>query len=241
MTGTDNLILTGFMGTGKTSVAQKVAERLGRPFVDMDDEIVQRAGQTIPEIFAQLGEGAFRAIESGLCVYLGQLGAGHSHRRRVPGERTNREILSSSGLVICLDCKPEGIVKRLEGSSHRPMLYGTPEARVRDLLAERRQAYAAIPYHIDTTHAASTRWWRPCLRSTGWTPQAAGKHTDRRLSCPSDPWRPAPVGRPAEFTANFHGSRGGERRARLAPLGHAPDGGAGTDGIPGDADHPAPR
>jgi len=154
MTGTDNLILTGFMGTGKTSVAQKVAERLGRPFVDMDDEIVQRAGQTIPEIFAQLGEGAFRAIESGLCVDLGQLsGLVIATGGGCLVNGTNREILSSSGLVICLDCKPEGIVKRLEGSSHRPMLYGdAPEARVRDLLAERRQAYAAIPYHIDTTH-----------------------------------------------------------------------------------------
>jgi len=154
MTGTDNLILTGFMGTGKTSVAQSVAERLGRPFVDMDDEIVERAGQTIPEIFVQLGEGAFRAIESSLCVDLSQrsgLVIATGGGCLVNG--TNREILSSSGLVICLDCQPEGIVKRLEGSSHRPMLYGdTPEARVRDLLADRRQAYAAIPYHIDTTH-----------------------------------------------------------------------------------------
>ncbi|NLT73972.1 MAG: 3-dehydroquinate synthase [Chloroflexi bacterium] len=153
MTGRRNLILTGFMGTGKTSVARRLAERMGRTFIDMDDEIVTRAGHTIPEIFSQLGEDAFRHLESGLCADLSQrtdLVIATGGGCLVNPE--NRQVLSRSGLVICLDCAPEGIIARLKGSSDRPMLYGdSPEVRVRDLLSQRQRAYSEIPYHIDTT------------------------------------------------------------------------------------------
>ena len=66
-----NLVLTGFMGTGKTSVGRQVAQRLGRPFVDMDVEIEARTGKSIPRIFAEDGEATFRRIESSLCQELG--------------------------------------------------------------------------------------------------------------------------------------------------------------------------
>ena len=62
-----NIVLTGFMGTGKTAVGQAVAEALGYEFVDMDDVIEQRAGMTIPEVFAQHGEAYFRERERELC------------------------------------------------------------------------------------------------------------------------------------------------------------------------------
>jgi len=55
-----NLIITGFMGTGKTAVGREVARRLGRPFVDMDAEIEARANKSVPRIFAEDGEAAFR-------------------------------------------------------------------------------------------------------------------------------------------------------------------------------------
>ena len=67
-----NLVLTGFMGTGKTRSARAVAERWAVRFVDMDEVIVERAGQGIPEIFAQQGEAAFRALERALCPDLAQ-------------------------------------------------------------------------------------------------------------------------------------------------------------------------
>ena len=60
----ENLVLTGMPGSGKTTVGKAVAEKLGRTFVDLDDEIVRRAGCTIPEIFASQGETAFRNLES---------------------------------------------------------------------------------------------------------------------------------------------------------------------------------
>ena len=59
-----NLVLTGMPGSGKTTVGQELARLSGKPFVDLDGEIVKKAGKSIPEIFAQEGEGAFRKIEN---------------------------------------------------------------------------------------------------------------------------------------------------------------------------------
>ncbi len=153
MTEPRNLIITGFMGTGKTSVAERVAAGIGRPFVDMDERIVERAGRTIPEIFSQFGEGTFRQIERGLCE---ELGAREGLVIATGGgclvDERNRELLMRSGWVVCLDCEAENIVERLRGDQGRPMLWGdSPESRVRDLLAQRYAAYSQIPHHLDTT------------------------------------------------------------------------------------------
>jgi shikimate kinase / 3-dehydroquinate synthase len=154
MTEPRNLIITGFMGTGKTTVAQRVAERIGRPFVDMDDVIVMRAGRTIPEIFAQFGENAFRQIERGLCEELSiRSGLVIATGGGCLVDASNRDLLMSNGLVICLDCEAERLVERLQGDRGRPMLWGdSPEQRVRDLLSQRWDAYHRIPHHIDTTN-----------------------------------------------------------------------------------------
>lgn len=153
MTEPRNLIITGFMGTGKTSVAQRVAERIGRPFVDMDERIVQRAGRTIPEIFSQFGEGTFRQIERGLCEELSMReGLVIATGGGCLVDDRNRELLMCNGWVVCLDCEAEAIVRRLQGDQGRPMLWGdSPEQRVRDLLSQRYAAYSQIPHHLDTT------------------------------------------------------------------------------------------
>ena len=62
-----NIVITGFMGTGKSSVARELARRLMRPFVDMDAEIEARAGKPISDIFGQEGEPVFREMEAALC------------------------------------------------------------------------------------------------------------------------------------------------------------------------------
>ena len=66
-----NLLITGFMGTGKSAVGRIVAERLGREYVDSDELIEARAGCTIPEIFERKGEAHFRALEAEVCRELG--------------------------------------------------------------------------------------------------------------------------------------------------------------------------
>jgi 3-dehydroquinate synthase len=156
-----NLIITGFMGTGKTAVGQEVARRLERPFVDMDAEIETRAGRPIPRIFAEDGEPAFREMEARLCEELaGRDPTGQDGTEGLviatgggallgPG---NRGLMTARGLVICLNAHPNDILRRVSGNEVRPLLDVTdPAAEIERLLAQRRDAYAALPWHIDTS------------------------------------------------------------------------------------------
>jgi len=149
-----NLILTGFMGTGKTTVGREVARRLGWPFLDMDAEIEVRAGKSIPRLFAEEGEAAFREMESALCRELSRrsgwviaTGGGALI------DPDNREVMRASGTVVCLTCDVEGILERLRRKPQgRPLLaVDDPRAEIERLLAARQEAYAAIPWQIDTT------------------------------------------------------------------------------------------
>ncbi len=148
-----NIVITGFMATGKSTVAREVARQLGRPLLDMDDLIAQRAGVAVPEIFARYGEEAFRRYERALCA---ELGARDGLVIATGGgtlvEAGNREALAANGLLVCLDCELDELLRRLEGVSDRPMLWGDdPGQRLCDLLRARRPAYAQIPYHLDGT------------------------------------------------------------------------------------------
>lgn len=149
---TPNIILTGFMGTGKTAVGQAVAERLGRWFVDMDTIIEQRAGKSINEIFAQEGEPAFRQMEAELCRELAQ----EEHLVIATGggallPAANRQTLGASGVLICLTAPADAILARLGDATDRPLLAGPDRRqRVEALLAQRAPDYAAILHQIDT-------------------------------------------------------------------------------------------
>ena len=148
-----SIVITGFMGTGKSSIGQLLADELGRPFADMDSLIEMRASKTISEIFAQDGETVFRQIErqvlSDLVAEQGQVIA--TGGGALVSEE-NLILAEDSGLVICLDASPEALAERLEGDESRPLLQqGDTLTSIRTLLAARRSAYARIPWHIDTT------------------------------------------------------------------------------------------
>ncbi len=151
----NNLILTGFMGTGKTVVGQAVARRLGRPFVDMDAEIEARAGKPIPRIFAEEGEAAFRRTEVTLCHELArQRGLVIATGGGALVDPANRARMMARGVVVCLTCDVDEILGRVSraGNSVRPLLAGDdPRTEIECLLAARREAYAAIPWQVDTT------------------------------------------------------------------------------------------
>ncbi|HOT91694.1 MAG TPA: 3-dehydroquinate synthase [Anaerolineae bacterium] len=148
-----NLILTGFMGTGKTTVGREVARRLGRAFVDMDDVIVARAGKPIPHIFAEDGEAAFRALEAAVCIELSaQDGLVIATGGGALVNPANRITMERSGVVVCLDASPDEILRRVGGNADRPLLnVPDPAARVAELLTARRDAYGALPWHVATT------------------------------------------------------------------------------------------
>ena len=149
----NNLIITGFMGTGKSSIGAAVARRLDRPFVDMDAVIEQRAGKSIRQIFEEEGEAVFRGLETDLCRELAQ------QRDTVIAtgggalvDPVNRQLLSESGVVICLTAAPEEVLARVGRGDKRPLLAGgDPRGEVERLLLTRRPAYATIPWQVDTT------------------------------------------------------------------------------------------
>jgi len=147
-----NIVLTGFMGTGKTAVGREVARRLGRPFVDMDAVIETRAGKPISRIFAAEGEPAFRQMEADLCGELaGQDGAVIATGGGALVNPANREALAASSVLVCLQAGVDEILERVGKAEDRPLLsVSDPGSEVRELLAGRRDAYAAIPWQVDT-------------------------------------------------------------------------------------------
>lgn len=143
-----NLVLTGFMGTGKTTVGRVLAARLGRRFVDTDEIIEQRHGP-IPRIFAEQGEGRFRQIERQTAAELGAArGLVIATGGRLLLDPDNAEALTAKGTVVCLAAPVDEILARVTaaGVSGRPLLDAPdPRARIAALLEERRAGYARFP------------------------------------------------------------------------------------------------
>jgi shikimate kinase len=139
-----NLFLTGFMGTGKSSLARILAERWKRPLVDTDHVIETQVGMSIRDFFAQQGEAQFRALER-RCIEewvpannaVVACGGG-----LVVGEGM-AQLLKTRGVVVCLFASPETIFRRVSHTGHRPLLLTEdPLERIRELLAQREPAYA---------------------------------------------------------------------------------------------------
>jgi shikimate kinase len=146
-----NIVLTGFMGTGKTTVGRLLAERLGFGFVDTDELVVQRDGRTIPTIFAEEGEAYFRGLETAVALELStQSNLVIATGGRLMLDPVNAAALEKNGRVFCLTASPEEILARVGGGG-RPLLnVPDPAARIRGLLAERAAGYGRYP-QINTT------------------------------------------------------------------------------------------
>lgn len=149
-----NLYLVGFMGTGKTTVGRALAQKIGFQVLDSDHEIERVRGKTIPDIFAQDGEPAFRKMEREF------IERGHPATRTIvacggglvvqPGML---ELLRSKGVVICLHASIETILARTARHRNRPLLaVEDPEERVRTLYAAREATYRNSGTLILTDH-----------------------------------------------------------------------------------------
>ncbi len=148
-----NVILTGFMGSGKSTVGRLLAQRLGFDFVDSDDLIERRDGRSVAEIFQEAGEPYFRQLEAEIAQELALLrGVVIATGGRLMLNEENAAALAAAGPVFCLAATPEVILSRLVcESGQRPLLdVPDPEGLVRQLLLERQDGYGRFP-QINTT------------------------------------------------------------------------------------------
>ena len=134
-------ILVGLMGSGKSSIGRRLAKRLEIPLIDLDDYIVEKAGKSIPEIFAEFGEEAFRDLESAALHEVI-----HNHAVIATGggavlREENRLLLKSHPPIIWLKASPEFLADRIDGDKNRPLIAagGT---------LEKLQALAEIRYPL---------------------------------------------------------------------------------------------
>ncbi|HZR81325.1 MAG TPA: shikimate kinase [Candidatus Binatia bacterium] len=149
------VVLTGFMGTGKTVVGQRVAERLARPFLDTDAIVERRAGRTVREIFARDGEDRFRELEhEAVAEACATPDAVVATGGGALVDDRNFSALARDALMVCLTAEPGVIARRVRATAaDRPLLKGRLglTARIRELLAARAAVYARIPCAVDTS------------------------------------------------------------------------------------------
>lgn len=148
-----NIILTGFMGVGKTSVGTRLAKDLGYTFVDIDERIEADQKMTITEIFAKKGEPYFRDVEAQI---IARVLAGDSQVVSTGGGAVirdeNRAVFRKAGLTVCLTARPEVVFERIRHETHRPLLQvPDPKAKIRELLDTREQYYRQADLIIDTS------------------------------------------------------------------------------------------
>jgi shikimate kinase len=140
----DNIILTGFMGCGKTSVGIRLSYTLRRTLIDTDKWIEKKQGKTVSEIFASEGEEAFRRMESECIRELIGTADGQviSTGGGLPVRKENRKLLKELGTVYYLKATPECVYERLKGDTTRPLLQGeNPREKIRELLEAREAFY----------------------------------------------------------------------------------------------------
>lgn len=147
-----NIVLVGFMGTGKTTIATALANKLKMRYVSTDNIIEKKEKRTINEIFTKDGEEYFRDVESSVIRDASDMenavidtGGGVVLREK------NMENLKSRGVVIWLTADDETIIRRTQKYKHRPLLnVEDPKRKIKDLLSLRAPFYAKADHTIDT-------------------------------------------------------------------------------------------
>lgn len=149
-----NIVLLGFMGTGKTAIGRRLAQKFGMEFVDIDDLIQKDQKKSIAKIFEENGEPYFRDVEKRIIREISEkqglvIGAGGG---AVLFDE-NLKNLEKNGILICLTATPDVILKRTRGLAHRPLLnVEDPKKRIEELLQKRAPYYAKIKNQIDTSN-----------------------------------------------------------------------------------------
>lgn len=147
-----NIVLIGFMGTGKSCVGKILAETLGQQFIDLDEQVEQSVGMSIADYFSCHGEAAFRDKESAAVMAV----AAQSHAVIATGggvviRQENMDRLKSSGILFCLSAPETTIMARTDGGERRPLLEQPDRLQtIRQLLASRQSQYRQADHWIET-------------------------------------------------------------------------------------------
>lgn len=145
------IVLVGFMGAGKSSVGQRLAERFSVPFVDTDAELERRAGRKISEIFTSDGEAAFRALETETLAALEIKPAVYATGGGIVTRPENWPLLKRLGTVVHLHGSAEVLFDRVKHETHRPLLRTeNPRDTFETLLRTREALYRQADLTVDT-------------------------------------------------------------------------------------------
>ena len=147
-----NLVLVGFMATGKTEVGKLLAKKLERDFVDVDDNIVSTTGMSIDKIFEDFGEDFFRDLESNIIQKISDMtdlviatGGGSLLRPE------NVENLKRTGVLVCLTASPKEILRRVGDERHRPLLNVKDRlTTIREMMEKRNPYYNLSDIMVNT-------------------------------------------------------------------------------------------
>ncbi|AGL02066.1 shikimate kinase [Desulfoscipio gibsoniae] len=147
-----NIILIGFMGTGKSSLGRRLARRLGYKFIDTDSAIEKVTGKTVAQIFRKDGEIRFRSEEKLQVRKLsGQSGLVVATGGGTVLDQENVDLLKQNGIFICLRADPEIILQRVKNKKRRPLLSrGDLWENITRLLKERDSSYEIAELTVDT-------------------------------------------------------------------------------------------
>ncbi len=143
----ENVVLIGLMGSGKTSVGRHVAGMLGFQLVDTDALIIEAAGKSIPDIFAEEGEAGFRVRESAaLRSLLGKIHCVIATGGGIVTQKRNHSLLRHLGYIVWLEAEPKLLARRTATSHDRPLLRGEepPLQKLERLLEERGPLYKGL-------------------------------------------------------------------------------------------------
>lgn len=149
-----NIVLVGFMGTGKTASAKALAERLNMRYVSIDAMIEEREGIPISGIFSKKGEPYFRDLETRVAKDLSKdsntvIDAGGG----IVSREENITALRKGGVLIALTATVDKILERTKGRTHRPLLnVPDPRSKIEELLKTRAPLYAKADFKIDTSN-----------------------------------------------------------------------------------------
>ena len=152
-----NIVLIGFMGTGKSSVGKVLAKKMNRTWIDIDQRIEEEEKRKVADIFEKEGEAFFRKLEKEMVKRI----AASSDQVITTGggvvlDVENMQALKKNGVVVALAASAETVFQRVKDSRHRPLLKGDKMAEIRRLLEQRKGLYekADLTFRTDGKTAA---------------------------------------------------------------------------------------